>query len=50
MLVHLSRSMNGVILEMPPNVCMEPRNSYENKIDEVSSLSESEEHPIDIQK
>ncbi|EES1132010.1 hypothetical protein FYT18_002412 [Escherichia coli O157:H7] len=43
-------SMNGVILEMPPNVCMEPRNSYENKIDEVSSLSESEEHPIDIQK
>ncbi len=42
--------MNGVILEMPPNVCMEPRNSYENKIDEVSSLSESEEHPIDIQK
>lgn len=43
-------SMNSVILEMPPNVCMEPRNSYENKIDEVSSLSESKEHPIDIQK
>ncbi|ELS7772891.1 DUF5507 domain-containing protein [Escherichia coli] len=42
--------MNSVILEMPPNVCMEPRNSYENKIDEVSSLSESKEHPIDIQE
>ncbi len=36
-------SMNNVILEMPPNVCMEPRNSYENKIDEVSSLSEPKE-------
>ncbi|WP_105477384.1 YpjCB family protein [Escherichia coli] len=35
---------------MPPNVCMEPRNSYENKIDEISSLSESKEHSIDIQK
>ncbi|WP_097429702.1 DUF5507 domain-containing protein [Escherichia coli] len=43
-------SMNNVILEMPPNVCMEPRNSYENKIDEVSSLSEPKEHTIDIQE
>ncbi|EEX1161379.1 DUF5507 domain-containing protein [Escherichia coli] len=43
-------SMNSVILEMPPNVCMEPRNSYENKIDEVSSLSEPKEHTIDIQE
>ena len=43
-------STRSVISETPPNVCMEPRNSYENKIDEVSSLSESEEHPIDIQK
>ncbi len=43
-------SMNSVILEMPPNVCMEPRNSYENKIDEISSLSESKEHTIDIQE
>ena len=42
--------MNSVILEMPPNVCMEPRNSYENKIDEVSSLSEPKEHTIDIQE
>ena len=29
---------------------MESRNSYENKIDEISSLSESKEHPIDIQE
>ena len=29
---------------------MESRNSYENKIDEISSLSESKEHSIDIQK
>ncbi|EFO2570350.1 hypothetical protein B6Q67_24450 [Escherichia coli] len=43
-------SMNSVILEMPPNVCMEPRNPYENKIDEVSSLSEPKEHTIDIQE
>ncbi|NEM00975.1 hypothetical protein G3W01_06410 [Escherichia coli] len=43
-------SMNNVILEMPPNVCMESRNSYENQIDEISSLSESKEHPIDIQE
>ncbi|HAY0439149.1 TPA: hypothetical protein JS332_004349 [Escherichia coli] len=43
-------SMNNVILEMPPNVCMEPRNSYENKIDEVSFLSEPKEHTIDIQE
>ncbi|HFO3640940.1 TPA: DUF5507 domain-containing protein, partial [Escherichia coli] len=43
-------SMNNVILEMSPNVCMEPRNSYENKIDEVSSLSEPKEHTIDIQE
>ncbi|MFP2758853.1 DUF5507 domain-containing protein [Escherichia coli] len=43
-------SMNNVILEMPQNVCMEPRNSYENKIDEVSSLSEPKEHTIDIQE
>ncbi|HCQ8907038.1 TPA: DUF5507 domain-containing protein [Escherichia coli] len=43
-------SMNSVILEMPPNVCMESRNSYENKIDEVSSLSEPKEHTIDIQE
>ncbi|EGI4461084.1 hypothetical protein IGF11_003466 [Escherichia coli] len=43
-------SMNNVILEMPPNVCMEPRNSYENKIDEVSSLSEPKEHTVDIQE
>ncbi|HCP5051479.1 TPA: DUF5507 domain-containing protein [Escherichia coli] len=43
-------SMNNVILEMPPNVCMEPLNSYENKIDEVSSLSEPKEHTIDIQE
>ncbi len=43
-------SMNSVILEMPANVCMEPRNSYENKIDEVSSLSEPKEHTIDIQE
>ncbi|HCN2108028.1 TPA: DUF5507 domain-containing protein [Escherichia coli] len=43
-------SMNNVILEIPPNVCMEPRNSYENKIDEVSSLSEPKEHTIDIQE
>ncbi|HHL4281913.1 TPA: DUF5507 domain-containing protein [Escherichia coli] len=43
-------SMNNVVLEMPPNVCMEPRNSYENKIDEVSSLSEPKEHTIDIQE
>ncbi|EKR5144686.1 DUF5507 domain-containing protein, partial [Escherichia coli] len=43
-------SMNSVILEIPPNVCMEPRNSYENKIDEVSSLSEPKEHTIDIQE
>ncbi|HGT5054482.1 TPA: DUF5507 domain-containing protein [Escherichia coli] len=43
-------SMNNVILEMPPNVCMEPRNSYENKIDEVLSLSEPKEHTIDIQE
>ncbi|HCS4673357.1 YpjCB family protein [Escherichia coli] len=43
-------SMNNVILEMPPNVCMESRNSYKNQIDEISSLSESKEHPIDIQE
>ncbi|EEV1761972.1 YpjCB family protein [Escherichia coli] len=43
-------SMNSVILEMPPNVCMEPRNPYENKIDEVSSLSDPKEHTIDIQE
>ncbi|HAW1558100.1 TPA: hypothetical protein JLM83_004362 [Escherichia coli] len=43
-------SMNNVILEMPPNVCMEPRNSYENKIDEVSSLSEPKEHTVDTQE
>ncbi|HGT7992767.1 TPA: DUF5507 domain-containing protein [Escherichia coli] len=43
-------SMNSVILEMPPNACMEPRNSYENKIDEVSSLSEPKEHNVDIQE
>lgn len=42
--------MRSVILETPPNVCMESRNSYENKIDEISSLSESKEHPIDIQE
>ena len=29
---------------------MESRNSYENNIDEISSLSESKEHPIDIQE
>ena len=29
---------------------MESRNSYENKIDEISSLSELKEHPIDIQE
>lgn len=29
---------------------MESRNSYENKIDEILSLSESKEHPIDIQE
>ncbi|EKQ3563866.1 DUF5507 domain-containing protein [Escherichia coli] len=40
----------SVILETLPNVCMESRNSYENKIDEISSLSESKEHPIDIQE
>lgn len=43
-------STRSVILETPPNVCMESRNSYENKIDEISSLSESKEHPIDIQE
>lgn len=43
-------SMNNVILEMPPNVCMESRNSYKKQIDEISSLSESKEHPIDIQE
>ena len=43
-------STRSVILETPPNVCMESRNSYENKIDEISSLSESKEHSIDIQK
>ena len=40
----------SVISETPPNVCMESRNSYESKIDEISSLSESKEHPIDIQE
>ncbi|QJU27327.1 YpjCB family protein [Escherichia coli] len=40
----------SVILETPQNICMESRNSYENKIDEISSLSESKEHPIDIQE
>ena len=43
-------STRSVILETPPNVCMESRNSYENKIDEVSSLSEPKEHTIDIQE
>lgn len=43
-------STRSVILETPPNVCMESRNSYENKIDEISSLSESKEYPIDIQE
>lgn len=43
-------SKRSVISETPRNVCMEPRNSYENKIDEISSLSESKEHPIDIQE
>ncbi|EEV6063037.1 hypothetical protein EG252_24245 [Escherichia coli] len=43
-------STRSVILETPPNICMESRNSYENKIDEISSLSESKEHPIDIQE
>ena len=43
-------STRSVILETPPNVCMESRNSYENKIDEISSLSELKEHPIDIQE
>ena len=43
-------STRSVILETPPNVCMESRNSYEKKIDEMSSLSESKEHPIDIQE
>ena len=43
-------STRSVILETPPNVCMESRNSYENKIDEISSLSESKEHSIDIQE
>ncbi|ELS7782021.1 DUF5507 domain-containing protein [Escherichia coli] len=43
-------STRSVISETPPNVCMEPRNSYENKIDEVSSLSKPKEHTIDIQK
>ena len=43
-------STRSVILETPPNVCMESRNSYENKRDEISSLSESKEHPIDIQE
>ncbi|BED21285.1 hypothetical protein VEE46_10530 [Escherichia coli] len=40
----------SVISETPPNDCMESRNSYENQIDEISSLSESKEHPIDIQE
>ena len=40
----------SVISETPPNDCMEARNSYENQIDEISSLSESKEHPIDIQE
>ena len=40
----------SVISETPRNVCMEPRNSYETKIDEISSLSESKEHSIDIQE
>ncbi|EFI3984137.1 hypothetical protein GYM45_001117 [Escherichia coli] len=43
-------STRSVISETPPNVCMEPRNSYENKIDEVSSLSKPKEHTIDIQE
>lgn len=43
-------STRSVILETPQNICMESRNSYENKIDEISSLSESKEHPIDIQE
>ncbi|EMV5182758.1 DUF5507 domain-containing protein [Escherichia coli] len=43
-------SKRSVISETPRNVCMEPRNSYETKIDEISSLSESKEHPIDIQE
>lgn len=43
-------STRSVISETPRNVCMESRNSYENKIDEISSLSESKEHPIDIQE
>ncbi|HCS4548546.1 TPA: DUF5507 domain-containing protein [Escherichia coli] len=43
-------SKRSVISETPRNVCMEPRNSYENKIDEISSLSESKEHSIDIQE
>ncbi|HGT5787314.1 TPA: DUF5507 domain-containing protein, partial [Escherichia coli] len=33
----------SVISETPPNDCMESRNSYENQIDEISSLSESKE-------
>ncbi|HAV9752584.1 TPA: hypothetical protein JLH15_004735 [Escherichia coli] len=40
----------SVISETPPNDRMEARNSYENQIDEISSLSESKEHPIDIQE
>ncbi|MQI10377.1 hypothetical protein EI037_06875 [Escherichia coli] len=43
-------STRSVISETPRNVCMEPRNSYETKIDEISSLSESKEHSIDIQE
>lgn len=50
MLLHFSCRTRSVISETPPNDCMEARNSYENQIDEISSLSESKEHPIDIQE
>ncbi|WGJ32414.1 YpjCB family protein [Escherichia coli] len=43
-------STRSVILETQPNVSMEPHNLYDNQIDKVSSLSESKEHTIDIQK
>lgn len=40
--------MCSVILEMSLNVCMELRNLYENKIDEILFLLELKEYFIDI--